>query len=350
MSSLFTREFYEVARRRLQPGGLFAQWVHMYALDVTDYTMIVRTLQSVFPHSALLWINPKNTILIGATEPLIMDGASLERARQMAAALPAVRTDLQRYFQASSARALVLSRFLLADEDLKRLGASGGARHLHTDINLRLEFDAPRRLFGAADPAQAPARAVLALAAESLPVTRHESSVAPAGESLTAMKYQVSLFSRYGQEAWAAKGAKAGLALAPNDEFFLAQLLLLPESLDEAAFNETSRKLVQASSDEAGKVGSGLWQRKKAKRAAVIFQALVNKHPESAVAWMNLSLAQRALGRMEESEAARKRALQLDPLAGILRATVLALENQVSKGEKAPLEATVKSGTGEEPQ
>lgn len=147
-----------------------------------------------------------------------------------------------------------------------------------------------------------------------------------------------------------AKGAKAGLARAPNDEFFLAQLLLLPDALDDVAFAEASRKLVEASSDEAGKVGSGLWQRKKAKRAVAIFQALVSKHPESAAAWMNLSLAQRALGRMEESEAARKRALQLDPLAGILRATVLALENQVSKGEKAPLEATMKSGAGEETQ
>ena len=69
---------------------------------------------------------------------------------------------------------------------------------------------------------------------------------------------------------------------------------------------------------------------------------------ESATAWMNLSLVQRALGRLEESEASRKRALQLDPLAGTLRATILALEGQVAKGEKAPLEATLKPGAGEE--
>ena len=348
MSSLYTREFYDVARRRLQKGGVFAQWVHMYALDTSDYAMIVRTLQTVFPHSGLLWINPKNTILLGANEPLTMDGANLERARQLAVSLPAVKADLQRYFQASSARALVLSRWLLGTDELKRLGASGNESYLHTDINLRLEFDAPRRLFRSPDPARAPARTVLATTAELLPVTRHGNSAAPTGESLTALKYQVSLFSRFGQDEWVARGAKAGLALAPDDPFFLSQLLLLPDALNDGAFAETGRKLVEVSPEEAGKVGSGLWQRRKPGRAAVIFQALLRKHPESATAWMNLSLVQRAMGRLEESEASRKRALQLDPLAGILRATVLALEGQVAKGEKAPLEATLKPGAGEE--
>ena len=51
--ALFTREFYQLAQRRLAPGGLFMQWVPKHALKGSDYRAIVRTVRSVFPHTTL---------------------------------------------------------------------------------------------------------------------------------------------------------------------------------------------------------------------------------------------------------------------------------------------------------
>ena len=52
--SLFTREHYETVRERLEPGGLFAQWLPLYQLTSRDVELILRTILDVFPH-ATLW-------------------------------------------------------------------------------------------------------------------------------------------------------------------------------------------------------------------------------------------------------------------------------------------------------
>lgn len=50
IASLFTREFYEAAARRLKPGGLFSQWVQGYEIDITTMKTVYATLHSVFPY------------------------------------------------------------------------------------------------------------------------------------------------------------------------------------------------------------------------------------------------------------------------------------------------------------
>jgi len=69
---LYTRDFYELCKRRLDRGGLMAQWVPLHGLTVDDYEMIVRTFRTVFPHASV-WLNSHYTILLGGPEPLRVD-------------------------------------------------------------------------------------------------------------------------------------------------------------------------------------------------------------------------------------------------------------------------------------
>jgi hypothetical protein len=69
---LYTREFYELCRSRLKPGGYVAQWLPLHGLTVDDYKMIVRTFHSVFPHGSL-WLNARYSVLLGAPERLRID-------------------------------------------------------------------------------------------------------------------------------------------------------------------------------------------------------------------------------------------------------------------------------------
>ena len=52
--SLYTREMYETAARRLAPGGLFCQWLPLYQLTREEFALIARTFAAVFP-VATLW-------------------------------------------------------------------------------------------------------------------------------------------------------------------------------------------------------------------------------------------------------------------------------------------------------
>jgi hypothetical protein len=45
---LFSREFLEVARAHLTPGGVYAQWFHIYETDAATISIVLRTFSSVF--------------------------------------------------------------------------------------------------------------------------------------------------------------------------------------------------------------------------------------------------------------------------------------------------------------
>jgi spermidine synthase len=75
---LYTREFYELCRRRLAAGGIVAQWLPLHGLSAGDHRMILRTFREVFPH-ATLWLTRGYSVLLGTAEPPRIDHALVER-------------------------------------------------------------------------------------------------------------------------------------------------------------------------------------------------------------------------------------------------------------------------------
>ena len=78
---LYTKEFYELCKERLNPDGLMAQWLPVHALAPVDYKTIVKTFQAVFPN-ATLWFTNDYTILVGTTEELTIDFALFSQKLQ----------------------------------------------------------------------------------------------------------------------------------------------------------------------------------------------------------------------------------------------------------------------------
>jgi spermidine synthase len=56
-STLYTREYFELCRRHLTPGGVVSMWLPMYSLSVDSYLGIVRAFNEVFPTTAI-WYDP----------------------------------------------------------------------------------------------------------------------------------------------------------------------------------------------------------------------------------------------------------------------------------------------------
>jgi len=70
IASLFTREYYEAARRRLTANGAFVQWIQAYEIDARTLRTVYATFASAFPHVETWQVGPDDLALIGATQPL----------------------------------------------------------------------------------------------------------------------------------------------------------------------------------------------------------------------------------------------------------------------------------------
>ena len=139
VASLFTREFFEAARSRLAPDGLICQWAHTYDISSDDLRSIVATFTSVFPESALWLVGEGDVLLIGSLTPL---ESRLEAVRS-SWGRPGVAADLAGVDVKDPGSLLTL--YAAGRAQLERY--ADGAR-IQTDDRMRLEFSAPRSIYG----------------------------------------------------------------------------------------------------------------------------------------------------------------------------------------------------------
>ncbi len=78
MVNFYTRDYYETARRHLNPGGVLCQWLPFHLMSLEDAKMIVRAFLAVFPE-AQLWSFRKTGLLIGSTGPVPFDAEAMAR-------------------------------------------------------------------------------------------------------------------------------------------------------------------------------------------------------------------------------------------------------------------------------
>jgi spermidine synthase len=139
VASLFSVEFFQLARQHLRPGGLMLQWVHAYSLLPEDFQMIVKTFRTAFPSTSIWQVTGGDFLLLGRADAAPLD---LNRLKNRYETNPGLRSDLARI--GISDWAGILGYFLLGDKDATRYAEDA---QLNTDDRLRLEFSAPRALY-----------------------------------------------------------------------------------------------------------------------------------------------------------------------------------------------------------
>lgn len=135
--SLYTKEFYQLCKERLNPGGIICQWLPPHRLFPENLQMILRTFQSVFPHTTLWHARHySNLILVGSMDPLKIDFQALKRRMGEGR----IKKDLE---EASLADPLTMVNYFLCGEQsvAKSVGSS---TELNTDDHPYIEFRAPR--------------------------------------------------------------------------------------------------------------------------------------------------------------------------------------------------------------
>lgn len=77
--TLYTREFYELVRSRLEPGGVFCQWF-VVPLPHDAVKVLLRTFREVFPHASLWCVYGSSQCMMLATpQRLTIDHGALAR-------------------------------------------------------------------------------------------------------------------------------------------------------------------------------------------------------------------------------------------------------------------------------
>jgi len=139
VGGLFTVEYFESVRDRLNPGGLFSFWFHAYEQSDEAVRLMVRTVNSVFPHIMLFADDDLgNFIAIASMDPVEPDFAGMERRYRD----PAIAKDLARLGMSNLTSLLSHHRVSQA-----RFGSLIDPGPLNSIGHERLEYIAPRSFF-----------------------------------------------------------------------------------------------------------------------------------------------------------------------------------------------------------
>lgn len=138
VADLFTLEYFQACRSRLNPGGIACVWLQAYNVEDAVFRSVVRTFHEVFPHMVVMEASvAADYMLIGSDQPLRVPYAELVRrlaAPSLAASLARVDID--------DPLDLIQLITLSSRFDEYTAGAL-----LHTDDSVMLEFATPRTLY-----------------------------------------------------------------------------------------------------------------------------------------------------------------------------------------------------------
>ncbi len=138
VASVYTREFYQLAAKRLKPGGIMTQWFHTYEMDDDTVSTVLRTFASVFPVMEIWDVDDGDIVLLGSDR----GWASNPKVFSKAFESENLRKDLAS-IGLQSPEALLARR--LASQRTAFAIATPGP--MHGDETPVLEYAAPRSFF-----------------------------------------------------------------------------------------------------------------------------------------------------------------------------------------------------------
>jgi len=139
VATLYTPEFFRIARARLSDDGVFSQWIQLYQLPLPIVAGIVRNLREVFPHVHVWFGGTADLVVLASPRPITYDRQWLAQLLGPGGQL----YTLGREWLSLESQDQYFGRMLLGDSGVTRL--LGRATFNHTDDQPRLEFVAARR-------------------------------------------------------------------------------------------------------------------------------------------------------------------------------------------------------------
>ncbi len=138
IANLYTREFYQVVKSKLEHNGIFAQWFHNYSMSMDDFRMVFRTFGEVFPHISVWELGEEDYLLVGSKKRQVFDPTALTEVYSK-------NRIMQEDFKGLGLNDIyeVLSFYRMGRKEL--MAFSKGAE-VNTDDGAQLEYSAPKNV------------------------------------------------------------------------------------------------------------------------------------------------------------------------------------------------------------
>ena len=315
--TLYSRDFFEICRSRLAPGGVMSQFVPIWRLDPSVVRTILRTFAEVFPHVRVFRAG-LSLVLLGREQPF-PDVDAAELARRLS------RPEVQASLVDVGVRGPIelLSFYLFDEAELRQVA---GEAPESTRDRPRVEFDAPKSLFS-----DTVARNLLMVASARPPVEERARRLGLGPGDAEAFRTLAMAADRTidAEIAFDSGNVQEGLRLAiPVAESGYRHARYLVAGRAESLGLELQRlgRLEEARAQfalalryEPGRltslIGLGyvdLFQGR-VPEALEVLGAAVARFPENALAHLRLGVALEVAGRMDDAEREDRRAIELRP-------------------------------------
>ena len=140
VANLFTREFFQLGRDRLNDDGIFVQWLQIYQLSTDSLRSILATFHETFPYVQVFRVEGawkgKDLLLVGSKTPLTLDRIK-ERIVD-----PRIARELGRVNIKTEAD---VRAWYVCDEN--KLAPAVAGSIINTDDNMHIETTVPREAF-----------------------------------------------------------------------------------------------------------------------------------------------------------------------------------------------------------
>lgn len=144
VANLFTREFFNLGRDRLNDDGIFVQWLQIYQLSTDSLRSVLATFHETFPHVLVFRVEGawkgKDLLLVGSEVQIAMPAMG-DRIKQRISD-PRISAELARVNIKSEAD---VRAWYVCDET--KLAPSVAGAVINTDDNMHIETTVPREAF-----------------------------------------------------------------------------------------------------------------------------------------------------------------------------------------------------------
>ena len=320
VAALYSREFYQLARSRLTPGGYVSQWLPAYQVPAETSLAMVRSFIDVFPQSVLLSGAQAELLLIGTNAPRIeLDPEVIagRLGRERAVQEDLARVDLGTVLE-------IAGTFVGSADTLARA----------TDGSPAVTDDRPRQEYGVHSGLSAGLMGVPSALFDASSLAKWCPRCAD-GEHAVA---NLDLYLRLLQQAYAAPvtstpaadrqrrilgSAYLGAVVPASAEAhnLIGLAAIRAGRVDDAVREFESALIKEPRSANAranlGQIrynqGAALLESRRFDDAATMLRTAVDLMPESAEAQNDLGVALASLGRVDEAKTHFQRAVDIEP-------------------------------------
>jgi tetratricopeptide (TPR) repeat protein len=331
-ASLYTADYFDLCRRRLNPRGLVVAWMPLGGMSDSVFRTALATFASVFENVSVWYMNNYPThylLLVGSEEEHAMEwDALLSRM-----SIPEVREDLGSIGLADPFR--FLSTFLLDNEAVREFVRGS---ELNRDDRPLLEFRAPRSMDRFAGARNLEALLKLAESHAPLPplTTRYGERQSATVQSKLEPYLRASRQLNRGHVHYqnglqdfqkAIDHYRAAAAVNPSQKRELESLVkATTKTRDELLRAYEAAAAEERSPGVLLNLGLTLLAAGESRRAMQVFEELAKLRPMLTDAHVNLSRAALGAGEMESALQAAETSVEIAPLrsdAHFQRAIVL---------------------------